>query len=90
MKYLVYDFAKGTEPAQDKTLSWARAVLDMDPEIGLAVINDNNRFWAMSWLVDLKTEKREVISTKDWNLFVKREPAEKWNELSTGRRSLDR
>jgi hypothetical protein len=70
MRYLVYDFARGAQPVQDISFSWARAVLDMDPSIGIAVINDNNNFWGRTWLLDLKTGKRKAIRTADWTFFV--------------------
>ena len=82
MKYLVYDFTRKAQPIEERSFSWARAVLDMDPDTGMAVINDNNRFWGRSWLLDLKTGKRRVVSTKSWTLFVKREVAQKWGELT--------
>ena len=84
MKYLVYDFTRGSQLIKEVTLPWARAVWDMDPETGIAVINDDNNFLGRMWLLDLKTMKRKWISVKDWpSLIVKKEVAEKWVELTT-------
>jgi hypothetical protein len=83
MRYLVYNFKEfGTNAIQNETLLWGRAVLDMDPMTRFAVINDNNRFWGKSWLVDLNTRKRKWISTTDWTLIVQKEVADKWAELT--------
>jgi hypothetical protein len=83
MKYLLYDFTQGSsKPVKEMVMpSWARITLDMDPDTGLVVINDNNRFWGRSWLFDLKTGKRKWISTSDWTLIVRKEVAQKWAEL---------
>ena len=85
LRYLVYDFSPGTQPLQHKSFSWARAVLDMDPSIGMAAINDNNRFWGRTWLLDLKTGERKAIRTTDWTFFLKREVAETWIDLTRRR-----
>jgi hypothetical protein len=83
MKYLAYNFGESnTNAIRNKTLSWGRAIIDMDPTSGFAVINDNNRFWGRSWLVDLNTGKRKWISTADWTLIVRKEVADKWKELT--------
>ena len=84
MTYLVYDFARGaSKPTKQKAMpQWARITLDMDPETGLVVINDNNRFWGRSWLFDLNTGKRKSVSTSDWTLIVKKEVAQKWIALT--------
>ena len=83
MRYLLYDFARSSKPIKDLVMpSWARITLDMDPGTGLAVINDNNRFWGRSWLFDINTRKRKWISTSDWTLIVKKEVAEKWIALT--------
>jgi hypothetical protein len=84
MKYLLYDFARGgSNPTKQMVMpSWARITLDMDPDTGLVVINDNNRFWGRSWLFDLNTRKRKWISTSDWTLIVKKEVAQKWIALT--------
>jgi hypothetical protein len=81
MQHLVYDFSRGRDPIQQSSLSWGRAVLDMDPVLQFAVINDNNRFWGKSWLLDLKKGKRKWISTDDWTLIVQEDVARKWKEL---------
>jgi hypothetical protein len=82
MNYLVYDFGRGSKPITEKSLSWVRTVYDMDPEAGLAVVTDNGRFWQRTWLLDMKTGKRNSIST-DWpSLFLKKEVAQKWTELT--------
>jgi len=82
MKYLVYDFARGEQPLSEKDFTWVRVVWDMDPETGIAVVNDNNRFWGRIWLLDLKTGKRKSISA-DWpSLILKRGVAQKWIELT--------
>lgn len=82
MKYLVYDFTRGARPITEMTLPWVRVVWDMDPETGIAVVNDNNNFWGRIWLLDLKTGKRSWISA-DWpSLIVKRAVAQKWTELT--------
>jgi hypothetical protein len=82
MTYLVYDFARGSKPMLQKTLPWARSVWDMDPSIGIAVVNDNNSFWGRTWLFDLKTGKRKWISA-DWPaLILNKEVAQKWIELT--------
>jgi len=85
MRYLVYDFARGSQTVQDRSFSWARAALDMDPSIGMAVIHDNNSFWGRAWLIDLKTGKRKAIRTASWTFFLKRELAEKWIDLTRRR-----
>ena len=57
----------------------------MDPDTGFAVINDNNNFWGKTWLIDLKTGKRKLLHSfafPDWDLFVKKEVAQKWLELA--------
>ena len=83
MRYLLYDFGGSSKPIKELVMpSWARITLDMDPETGLAVINDNNRFWGRSWLFDINTRKRKWISTSDWTLIVKKEVAEKWIALT--------
>ncbi len=61
---------------------WARVTLDLDPDSGLVVINDNSRFWGRSWLFDLNAWKRKSISTSDWTLIVKKELAQKWVALT--------
>jgi hypothetical protein len=82
MTYLIYDFTRGSKPIVEKVLPWARSVWDMDPSIGIAVVNDNNSFWGKIWLLDLKTAKRKWISA-DWPaLIVKKEVAQKWTELT--------
>ncbi len=82
MKYLVYDFARAAKPYCEKSLPWVRVVWDMDPETGIAIMNDNNRSWGRIWLLDLKTEKRKSISA-DWpSLILQNEVAQKWTELS--------
>ena len=65
MKYLLYDFTRdSSKPINEMVMpSWARITLDMDPDAGLVVINDNSRFWGRSWLFDLNTGKRKWIST---------------------------
>jgi hypothetical protein len=84
MKYLVYDFAKaGSKPVKEMTLPpWARITLDMDPESGFVVINDNNSFGGRTWLFDLKTKKRKHISSAAWTLIVTKEVAKKWLEFA--------
>jgi hypothetical protein len=82
MKYLVYDFARGSEPLHGKTFPWVRVVWDMDPSIGVAVVNDNNKFWGRVWLLDLNTGKRKWISVEYPSLILKKEVAEKWIELA--------
>jgi hypothetical protein len=83
MRYLLYDFAGSSKPIKDFVMpSWARITLDMDPETGWAIINDNNRFWGRSWLFDINTGKRKWISSSDWTLIVKKEVAEKWIALT--------
>jgi hypothetical protein len=84
MKYLVYDFSReSSKPIKEMLMpSWARITLDMDPDTGIAVINDNNRFWGRSWLFDVKTGKRKWISTSDWTLIVKKDVAQKWIALT--------
>lgn len=84
MTYLVYDFARGaSKPTKQMVMPpWARITLDMDPDTGLVVINDNNRFWGRSWLFDLNTGKRKSISTSAWTLIVKKEVAQKWIALT--------
>jgi hypothetical protein len=83
MRYLVYDFARSSKPTKDVVMpKWARITLDMDPETGFVVINDNNSFWGRSWLYDLNTGKRRWISTSDWTVIVKKDVAEKWIELT--------
>jgi len=84
MKYLVYDFAKtGAKPTKELTLpSWARITIDMDPESGFVVLNDNSRFWGRTWLLDLKTGKRRNISSSDWTVIVRKDVAQKWLELT--------
>jgi hypothetical protein len=82
MRYLVYDFSRNARPITDSTWSWIRVVWDMDPETGIAVVNDNNNFWGRIWLLDLKTGKRKWISA-DWpSLIVKKAVAQKWMELT--------
>jgi hypothetical protein len=83
MKYLVYDFTRdGSQPIKEMTLPWARIAIDMDPDTGLAVLNDNNRFWGRTWLLDANKGKRKSISVSDWTLFVKKEVAQQWIELT--------
>jgi len=83
MRYLVYDFARGSKPIKDIVMpKWARITLDMDPETGLVVINDNNSFWGRSWLYDLNSGKRKWISTSYPTVIVKKDVAEKWIELT--------
>jgi len=84
MRYLLYDFAHGSKPVNDIVMpSWARITLDMDPATGLAVINDNNRFWGRSWLFDVKTGKRKWVATPGWpTLIVNKDVAEEWIELT--------
>lgn len=83
MKYYVFDFSRGeAKPIRETTFPWARISLDMDPESACAVINDNNRFWGRSWLLDLKTGKRESISVSDWTVIVKKDVAQKWIALT--------
>jgi hypothetical protein len=83
MMYLLYDFSGGaSKPTKQMIMPpWARITLDMDPDTGLVVINDNNRFWGRSWLFELKTGKRKSISTSDWTLIVRKQAAEKWISL---------
>ncbi len=82
MGYLVYDFARAAKPYCEKSLPWVRVVWDMDPETGIAIMNDNNRSWGRIWLLDLKTGKRKSISA-DWpSLILQKEVARKWIELS--------
>jgi len=54
----------------------------MDPKSACAVLNDNNRFWGRSWLLDLKTGKRKSVSISDWAVIVNKDVAEKWIELT--------
>jgi len=84
MTYLLYDFGRSSsKPTKQMVMpSWARITLDMDPDTGLVVINDNNRFWGRSWLFDVNTGKRKSISTSNWTLIVKKEVAQKWIELT--------
>jgi len=86
MKYLVYDFSRvGSQPIKEMTLLWARAAIDMDPETEIVILNDNNNFWGKTWLMDLKTDKRTLLHLwggPDWELFVKKEVALKWIELT--------
>ena len=82
MRYLVYDFSRDARPITDLTWSWVRVVWDMDPETGIAIVNDNNNFWGRIWLLDVKTGKRKWISA-DWpSLIVKKAVAQKWMELT--------
>jgi hypothetical protein len=83
MQYLVYDFAGGgAKPIKETTLPWARIAVEMDVDAELAVLGDNGRFWERVWLVDLKTGKRKTVSISDWTLFVKKDVAKKWVELT--------
>jgi hypothetical protein len=83
MKYSVYDFRRGgSKPIKETTFPWARISIDMDPDSNWAVLNDNNRFWGRTWLVNLRTGKRESISVSDWTLIVRKEVAQKWIELT--------
>ncbi|MGD0251963.1 MAG: hypothetical protein ABSC01_04645, partial [Verrucomicrobiota bacterium] len=83
MKYLVYDFAKtNSQPVKETSIAWARIALDMDPETGFAVLNDNNNFWGRTWLLNLNTGKRKWISASDWTLIVNEEVTQKWIELT--------
>jgi hypothetical protein len=83
MRYLVFDFDKaGTNAVQRKTLAWGRAVIDMDPTTGFAVMVDNNRFWGRTWLADLNAGHRTWIPTADWTLIVQKSVANKWIELT--------
>jgi len=82
MRYLFYDFARGAKPYCEKSLPWVRVVWDMAPETGIAIVNDNNRFWGRIWLLDLKTEKRKSISAAWPSLILKKEVAQRWIELS--------
>ncbi len=54
----------------------------MDPDSGLAVINDNNRFWGRTWLFDVNTGARKSIRHPDWLYFVKKDVGKKWGELT--------
>jgi hypothetical protein len=83
MRYYLYDFARnGSQPVKEMTLSWARIAIEMDPDSGLAVINDNNDFWGRTWLLDLNTGERKSIAISDWTIIVKKEVAQKWVELT--------
>jgi hypothetical protein len=83
MRYLLYDFARGAKPVKDMVMpAWARITLDMDPATGMAVINDNNRFWGRSWLFDANTRKRKWITTSAWTLLVNKDVAEEWIALT--------
>ena len=83
MKYLVYDFTKtNSQPVTETSIAWARGALDMDPETGFAVLNDNNNFWGRTWLLNLNTGKRKWISDSDWTLIVNKDVAQKWIELT--------
>lgn len=83
MKYYVFDFGRGdAKPIKEMTFPWARISVDMDPESGYVVLNDNNRFWGRSWLLDLKTGKRKSISFSSWTVIVNKDVAQKWIELT--------
>ena len=83
MKYYVFDFSRrDAKPIKEMTFPWARISLDMDPKSACAVLNDNNRFWGRSWLLDLKTGKRKSVSISDWAVIVNKDVAEKWIELT--------
>jgi hypothetical protein len=83
MKYFVYDFAQiDAKPLREMTLPWARIAVEMDVNAELAVLGDNGTFWERVWLVNLKTGKRKSIRISDWTLFVQKEVAEKWMELT--------
>ena len=83
MKYVVYDFGRSSaKPLRELTIPWARIALDMDPETGCAVLNDNSKFWGRTWLLDLRTGKRKSISMGDWTVIVRKEVAEKWIQLT--------
>ena len=83
MKYLIYDFTKtNSQPVKETNIAWARCALDMDPETGFAVLNDNNNFWGRTWLLNLNTGKRKWISISDWTLIVDKNVAQKWIELT--------
>ena len=45
MRYVVYDFTRGTRPITEMVLPWARVVWDMDPETRVAVVNDSSSFF---------------------------------------------
>jgi hypothetical protein len=81
MTYSVYDFSVGNKAITAKTIPWARIALDMDPDTQYAVLNDNNRFWGRTWLLNLKSGKRTSISMGDWILFVNKDVAEKCLQL---------
>lgn len=83
MKYYVYDFGRGgAKPIKEMTLSWARTILDMDPETASAVLGNDNKFWERAWLVDSNSGKRKRISSSDWTIIVKKEAAQKWIQLT--------
>ncbi len=84
MKYFLFDFSQNSaKPVKEMLMpSWARITLDMDPDTGFVVVNDNNSFWGRSWLFNVNSQKRQWISTSDWTLFVKKEVAQQWIALT--------
>jgi hypothetical protein len=83
MKCFVYDFAQiDAKPLREMTLPWARIAVEMEVYAELAVLGDNSMFWERVRLVSLRTGKRKSIRISDWTLFVKKEVAEKWRELT--------
>lgn len=83
MEYFCYDLNKDrTNVIKHLTLPWARITIDMDPDSGLAVINDNNRFWGRTWLFDVNTGVRKSIRYPDWLYFVNKDVGKKWRDLT--------
>jgi len=83
LRYLVYDFDRpGTQPLKEVALPWGRAAREMDPESGLAVVTGNQRAWALCWLMNVETGKRERIPSLLQYLIVRKEVAQKWIELT--------
>ena len=84
MMYQYYDFSQEEvpQPVRQEIIPWARSVWDMDPDTGLALISDKNSFWGRLWLLDVNTGKRKWISVAWPVCIVKKEVAEKWQELT--------
>lgn len=64
MKYYVFDFGRGdSKSIKEMTLPWARVAIDMDPQSGFAVLNDNGKSLGtilVAGLKDGETRKHPV------------------------------
>jgi len=85
LKYRVYDLS-GAAPklVKEMTLPWAKFPEEMDPQSELVVLKTNNRAWARTWLLDLKSGRKTFLRVwpSEANfVFVRKEVAQEWMGL---------